>query len=173
MPEKNSTSKNIKGRPQRAEFQKMTSQTNNGNLLIICFLVFQVVYQSSDSASVMKSGKNIVMDQFMRRETDPQPPADEWLDIFRNGVLLKKVLQAGRGRYSRPHVGQIVKIHLTTRLLDGTLFNEDPELSFTVGDWKVNRGVDEAVQLMGMGEKALFKVWSAIEFEITLLMLQT
>ncbi|XP_028297100.1 peptidyl-prolyl cis-trans isomerase FKBP8-like isoform X2 [Gouania willdenowi] len=117
----------------------------------------------------MKSGNKIVMDQFMRRETDPQPPADEWLDIFRCGMLLKKVLQAGGGRDSRPQPGQIVKIHIITRLLDGTLVNEDPELLFTVGNGEVIRVVDEAVRLMGMGEKALFKVSSAIEFEITLL----
>ncbi|XP_028297577.1 peptidyl-prolyl cis-trans isomerase FKBP8-like isoform X2 [Gouania willdenowi] len=116
----------------------------------------------------MKSGIKIVMDQFMRRETDPQPPADEWLDIFRNGLLMKKVLQAGGGRYSRPQLGQIVKINLKTRLGD-MLINKGSELSFTLGDGKVFWAVDVAVQFMGMGEKALFQIMSTIGLEITLL----
>ncbi|XP_028297248.1 peptidyl-prolyl cis-trans isomerase FKBP8-like isoform X2 [Gouania willdenowi] len=128
-----------------------------------------VVYQSSDSASVMKSGNNIVVNQSMRRETDPQPPADGWLDIFGNGSLMKKVLQAGRGRYSMPQPGQIVKIHLITRLLDGTLINKVSELSLTLGDGEVIYAVDVAVQLMEMREKALFQVRSAVELKITLL----
>ncbi|XP_028298314.1 peptidyl-prolyl cis-trans isomerase FKBP8-like [Gouania willdenowi] len=109
------------------------------------------------------------MDQSMRRETDPQPPADEWLDIFRTGSLMKKVLQAGRGRYSMPQPGQIVKIHLITRLLDGTLINKGSELSFTLGDIEVIYAVDVAVQFMEMREKALFQVQSAVVLEITLL----
>uniref|UniRef100_A0A8C5DGH0 peptidylprolyl isomerase n=1 Tax=Gouania willdenowi TaxID=441366 RepID=A0A8C5DGH0_GOUWI len=117
----------------------------------------------------MKSGNKIVMDQSMRRETDPQPPADEWLDIFRNGVLLKKVLQAGGRRDSRPQPGQIVKIHLITRLLDGTLVEEDPELSFTVSKGEEIHTLDVAVRRMGMGEKALFQFLSVVEFEVTLL----
>uniref|UniRef100_A0A8C5GQI6 peptidylprolyl isomerase n=2 Tax=Gouania willdenowi TaxID=441366 RepID=A0A8C5GQI6_GOUWI len=129
----------------------------------------EVVYQSSDSASVMKSGNNIVVNQSMRRETDPQPPADGWLDIFGNGSLMKKVLQAGRGRYSMPQPGQIVKIHLITRLLDGTLINKVSELSLTLGDGEVIYAVDVAVQLMEMREKALFQVRSAVELKITLL----
>ncbi|XP_028297515.1 peptidyl-prolyl cis-trans isomerase FKBP8-like [Gouania willdenowi] len=109
------------------------------------------------------------MDQFMRIETDPQPPADGWLDIFGNGSLMKKVLQAGGGRDSWPQLGQIVKINLITRLLDGMLIKKDPELSFTLGDGEVFRPVDVAVRFMEMKEKALFQVSSKVELEITLL----
>ncbi|XP_028296538.1 peptidyl-prolyl cis-trans isomerase FKBP8-like isoform X1 [Gouania willdenowi] len=109
------------------------------------------------------------MDQFMRRETDPQPPADEWLDIFRNGEIMKKVLQPGRGRDSRPQPGQIVKIHIVSRLRDGTLVNEEPELSFTVGNGEAIQELDVAVRFMEMREKALFKVRSKVEFVVTLL----
>ncbi|XP_028296874.1 peptidyl-prolyl cis-trans isomerase FKBP8-like isoform X2 [Gouania willdenowi] len=116
----------------------------------------------------MKSGIKIVMDQFMRRETDPQPPADESLDIFRNGLLMKKVLQAGGGRDSRPQLGQIVKINLKTRLGD-MLINKGSELSFTLGDGKVFWAVNVAVRFMEMREKALFQVLSGVELEITLL----
>ncbi|XP_028297477.1 peptidyl-prolyl cis-trans isomerase FKBP8-like [Gouania willdenowi] len=103
------------------------------------------------------------MDQSMRRETHG------WLDILGNGEIMKKVLQPGRGRYSRPQPGQIVKIHIVSRLLDGTLVNEDPELSFTVGNGEVIQELDVAVRFMEMREKALFKIRSKVEFIITLL----
>uniref|UniRef100_A0A8C5GTX5 peptidylprolyl isomerase n=1 Tax=Gouania willdenowi TaxID=441366 RepID=A0A8C5GTX5_GOUWI len=111
----------------------------------------------------MKSGIKIVMDQFMRRETHV------WLDIPGNGEIMKKVLQAGRRKYSRPQPGQIVKIHLITHLRDGTLVNEEQELSFTVGNGEAIQELDVAVRLMEMREKALFKIRSKVEFEIKLL----
>uniref|UniRef100_A0A8C5DFU1 peptidylprolyl isomerase n=1 Tax=Gouania willdenowi TaxID=441366 RepID=A0A8C5DFU1_GOUWI len=112
---------------------------------------------NGDSAPVMKSGNKIDMDQSMRRETTPQPPADEWLDIMGNGLLMKKVLQPGGGRDSRPHLGQIVKSHIITRLLDGTLVEELSEFWFTLGHREVIPALDWAVRLMGMGEKAVIK----------------
>ncbi|XP_028298712.1 peptidyl-prolyl cis-trans isomerase FKBP8-like [Gouania willdenowi] len=120
-----------------------------------------VVYQSSDSAPVVKRGNKIVMGQSMRRETN------EWLDILGNGRIMKKLLEAGRGRYTRPQPGHIVKIHLIKRLLNGTLVNK--VLSFTVGNGEVNQELDVAVRFMEKREKALFKVRSKVEFEITLL----
>ncbi|XP_028310784.1 peptidyl-prolyl cis-trans isomerase FKBP8-like [Gouania willdenowi] len=113
--------------------------------------------------------ENIDMDLSKILETDPQLPDDKWFDIFGNGHLLIKVLQAGGGRDSRPHRGQIVKIHLITRLLNGMLIDDEPDYSFTVGDWKEIRALDVAVQLMGVGEKVLLQVPTAAEFEITLL----
>uniref|UniRef100_A0A8C5D8W7 peptidylprolyl isomerase n=1 Tax=Gouania willdenowi TaxID=441366 RepID=A0A8C5D8W7_GOUWI len=91
------------------------------------------------------------------KKTDLQPPADEWFDIFRDGLLKKKVLQPGGGRDSWPQVGQIVKISLKTRLLDGTLVEELPEFWFTLGNKEVIPALDVVVQLMGMGEKALIQ----------------
>uniref|UniRef100_A0A8C5DNH7 peptidylprolyl isomerase n=1 Tax=Gouania willdenowi TaxID=441366 RepID=A0A8C5DNH7_GOUWI len=121
---------------------------NNGNL---------VVYQSSDSAPVVKSGNKIVMDQSMTRETDPQPPANEWLDIMGNGLLMKKVLQPGGGRESWPRLGQTVKINLKTHLLDGTLVEELSEFWFTLGHREVIPALDAAVRVMGIGENAVIK----------------
>uniref|UniRef100_A0A8C5DHJ8 peptidylprolyl isomerase n=1 Tax=Gouania willdenowi TaxID=441366 RepID=A0A8C5DHJ8_GOUWI len=88
-------------------------------------------------------------------KTDPQPPANEWLDIMGNGLLMKKVLQPGGGRDSWPDLGQTVKINLKTRLLDGTLVEELSEFWFTLGHREVIPALDAAVQLMGMGEKAV------------------
>ncbi|XP_031174018.1 peptidyl-prolyl cis-trans isomerase FKBP8 [Sander lucioperca] len=92
-------------------------------------------------------------------DTDSDPPGqvEEWLDVLGNDQLKKKVLEAGEGQDSRPQKGQNVKIHLKTYLKDGTLVEEQPYLSFTLGDGDVIQALDLTVQLMEMGEKALIQ----------------
>uniref|UniRef100_A0A8C5H760 PPIase FKBP-type domain-containing protein n=1 Tax=Gouania willdenowi TaxID=441366 RepID=A0A8C5H760_GOUWI len=58
---------------------------------------------------------------------------------------MKKVLQPGGGRDSMPQPGQIVKINLKTRLLDGTLVEELSEFWFTLGHREVIPALDWAV----------------------------
>uniref|UniRef100_A0A3P9JQM9 FKBP prolyl isomerase 8 n=1 Tax=Oryzias latipes TaxID=8090 RepID=A0A3P9JQM9_ORYLA len=67
---------------------------------------------------------------------EPEAPAqlDEWLDVLGNGQLKKKVTAPGKGRASRPQKGQNVRIHLKASLIDGTLVEEQPNFSFTLGD---------------------------------------
>ncbi|XP_056133315.1 peptidyl-prolyl cis-trans isomerase FKBP8 isoform X2 [Lampris incognitus] len=89
-------------------------------------------------------------------DTDtPEVSMEEWLDVLGNDQLKKKVVEAGKGRDSRPQQGQNVKIHVKTSLTDGTLLEEQPELSFTLGDGDVIQALDLTVQLMEMEEKAL------------------
>ncbi|XP_061636610.1 peptidyl-prolyl cis-trans isomerase FKBP8 [Phyllopteryx taeniolatus] len=88
-------------------------------------------------------------------ETDREEESQEWLDMLGNEQLKKKVLVAGEGRDSRPKKGQNVTICLKTFLKDGTLVEEQPELTFTLGDGDVIQALDLAVLLMEMGEKAL------------------
>ncbi|XP_036410518.1 peptidyl-prolyl cis-trans isomerase FKBP8-like [Megalops cyprinoides] len=88
--------------------------------------------------------------------TDSPPmPAEEWLDVLGNGQLKKKVLEAGKGPDSRPKKGQDVKIHLKMSLADGTTVQEEPSLSFTLGDGDVIQALDLTVLLMEMEERAL------------------
>ena len=54
-----------------------------------------------------------------------------------NGMLKKKVLEAGQGRDSRPEKGQNVIISLQTSLADGSLVEEPHSVSFTLGDGDV------------------------------------
>ncbi|KAM8874991.1 peptidyl-prolyl cis-trans isomerase FKBP8 isoform 1-T2 [Spinachia spinachia] len=88
-------------------------------------------------------------------DSDSLDPMDEWMDVLGNDQLKKKVLAAGQGRDSRPQKGQNVRIHLITYLKDGTLVEEQTDLSFTLGDGDVIQALDLTVQLMEMGEKAL------------------
>ncbi|KAI7791337.1 peptidyl-prolyl cis-trans isomerase FKBP8 [Triplophysa rosa] len=83
---------------------------------------------------------------------------EEWLDVLSNGQLKKKVLEPGAGPDSRPQRGQNVTIHLKTSLTDGTVVDEQPDLSFTLGDGDVIQALDLTVQLMETNEKALVEV---------------
>uniref|UniRef100_A0A4W5QFV9 peptidylprolyl isomerase n=1 Tax=Hucho hucho TaxID=62062 RepID=A0A4W5QFV9_9TELE len=100
-------------------------------------------------------GKKTKTEPAEDQDVSPSSEVDEWMDILGNGQLRKKVLRAGNGPDSRPTKGQNVVIHLKTSLADGTLIEEQPELSFTLGDGDVIQALDLTVQLMEMGEKAL------------------
>ncbi|XP_035509669.1 peptidyl-prolyl cis-trans isomerase FKBP8 isoform X1 [Morone saxatilis] len=104
-------------------------------------------------------GKGKNTDESEKKNTDPDPlgPVEEWLDVLGNDQLKKKVLEAGEGRDSRPQKGQNVKINLKTYLKDGTLVEEQTDLSFTLGDGDVIQALDLTVQLMEMREKALIQ----------------
>ncbi|NXH40823.1 FKBP8 isomerase, partial [Dicaeum eximium] len=92
---------------------------------------------------------------------DAQPPEQgagepqEWLDVLGNGLLKKKTLVPGRGVDSRPQKGQDVTIRLKAMLEDGTVVEEEPALTFTLGDCDVLQALDLCVQLLEMGETAL------------------
>ncbi|XP_015266773.1 PREDICTED: peptidyl-prolyl cis-trans isomerase FKBP8 [Gekko japonicus] len=82
---------------------------------------------------------------------------EEWMDVLGSGLLKKKVLVAGQGRETRPVKNQDVTIRLKTTLEDGTVVEENPSLTFTLGDCDVIQALDLCVQLMEMGETALIQ----------------
>ncbi|XP_066503326.1 peptidyl-prolyl cis-trans isomerase FKBP8 [Hoplias malabaricus] len=84
----------------------------------------------------------------------PSTTQEEWLDVLGNGQLRKKVLEAGSGPDSRPQRGETVTINLKSTLTDGTIIEEESDISFTLGDGDVIQALDLTVQLMEMGEKA-------------------
>uniref|UniRef100_A0A672UZ16 peptidylprolyl isomerase n=2 Tax=Strigops habroptila TaxID=2489341 RepID=A0A672UZ16_STRHB len=82
---------------------------------------------------------------------DPQ----EWLDVLGSGLLKKKTLVPGRGTDTRPRKGQDVTVRLKAALEDGSVVEENPALTFTLGDCDVVQALDLCVQLLEMGETAL------------------
>ncbi|XP_026538959.1 peptidyl-prolyl cis-trans isomerase FKBP8 [Notechis scutatus] len=81
--------------------------------------------------------------------------SQEWLDVLGNGLLKKKVILPGQGQESRPVKGQDVTIRFKATLEDGTVVEDDPRLTFTLGDCDGIQALDLCVQLMDMGETAL------------------
>ncbi|XP_029356132.1 peptidyl-prolyl cis-trans isomerase FKBP8 [Echeneis naucrates] len=104
-------------------------------------------------------GKNTDESDKTNADSDPDTSGavDEWLDVLGNDQLKKKVLETGEGRDSRPQKGQNVKINLKTYLRDGSLVEEQPGLTFTLGDGDVIHALDLTVQLMEMRERALIQ----------------
>ena len=70
------------------------------------------------------------------------------------------VTQEGNGE--KPAAGQMVKMHYTGRLLDGTVFDSSVErgepFGFPLGVGRVIPGWDEGVQLMSKGEKGVLYI---------------
>ncbi|XP_074834291.1 peptidyl-prolyl cis-trans isomerase FKBP8 [Carettochelys insculpta] len=83
------------------------------------------------------------------------PAAEEWLDVLGSGLLRKKTLVPGQGVESRPCKSQDVTVRLKAMLEDGSVVEDNPSLSFTLGDGDVMQALDLCVQLMEMGETAL------------------
>ena len=63
-------------------------------------------------------------------------PINEWMDILGNGQLRKKVLKAGKEN-SRPNRSDICIIKFIGKLEDGTVIDEEENLSIQLGDMEV------------------------------------
>lgn len=70
------------------------------------------------------------------------------------------VIQEGNGE--KPQIGNMVTMHYTGKLLDGTVFDSsverDQPFSFPLGVGRVIPGWDEGVQLMSKGEKGVLYI---------------
>ena len=68
--------------------------------------------------------------------------------------------QEGNGE--KPEAGQIVKVHYTGKLLDGTVFDSSVErgepISIPIGVGQVIPGWDEGIQMMSKGEKGMLYI---------------
>ena len=66
------------------------------------------------------------------------------------------------GNGEKPQVGQMVKVHYTGKLLDGTVFDSSVErgqpFQFPLGVGQVIPGWDEGIQLMSKGEKVVLYI---------------
>lgn len=77
----------------------------------------------------------------------------DFLDILGNGQLTKKILIKGTSG-SRPEREDICKINLVGRLDDGTVVEQLNDENVQVGNYEVVQGLDMAIPLMDVGEKA-------------------
>ncbi|XP_027081237.1 70 kDa peptidyl-prolyl isomerase isoform X1 [Coffea arabica] len=79
-------------------------------------------------------------------------------DVTNDKKVLKKILEEGEG-YERPNDGTVVKVKLTGKLQDGTVFvkkgHDGEEFEFKVDEEQVIEGLDRAVKTMKKGEMAL------------------
>lgn len=77
----------------------------------------------------------------------------DFLDILGNGQLTKKILVKGTSGV-RPEREDICKINLVGRLENGTVVEQLENESVQVGNYEVVQGLDMALPLMDVGEKA-------------------
>lgn len=77
----------------------------------------------------------------------------DFLDILGNGQLTKKILVKGTAG-SRPEREDICTINLCGRLENGTVVEELENETVQVGNYEVVQGLDMALPLMDVGEKA-------------------
>lgn len=78
----------------------------------------------------------------------------DFLDILGSGQLTKKILVKGTAAGVRPEREDICKINLIGRLEDGTVVEELVNETVQVGNYEVVQGLDMALPLMDVGEKA-------------------
>ncbi|KMQ91381.1 peptidyl-prolyl cis-trans isomerase fkbp8-like protein [Lasius niger] len=80
-------------------------------------------------------------------------PVDEWIDIFGNGQLKKRVIRKGENG-TRPNRGDICTLNITGKLEDSKVVEEYENLVIQLGDMEVIQGLDLAIALMDVGEVA-------------------
>ena len=81
------------------------------------------------------------------------------VEPLESGLCYVKTVE---GNGEKPNVGNMVQMHYTGRLLDGTVFDSSVErgqpFSFPLGVGRVIPGWDEGVQLMSKGEKGVLYI---------------
>jgi FK506-binding protein 4/5 len=82
-------------------------------------------------------------------------------EIGEEKKILKKVLKEGEG-YERPNEGAVVKVKITGKLQDGTVFSkkgrDEEPFEFKIDEEEVIDGLDRAVLNMKKGEVALVTI---------------
>ncbi|KAA3676036.1 FK506-binding protein 8 [Paragonimus westermani] len=79
--------------------------------------------------------------------------SDDTVDILGNGLLLKKVIDKGLGRETRPCHGDFVEVSLKGFLEDGTVVDDFSSLTLTLGDGDVIQALDLALPLAELKER--------------------
>ena len=95
--------------------------------------------------------------------------AQELADYFAKNSITAEPTESGlsyvmtsEGNGEKPEVGQMVKVHYTGKLLDGTVFDSSVErgepINIPIGVGQVIPGWDEGIQMMSKGEKGVLYI---------------
>ncbi|XP_011494478.1 PREDICTED: peptidyl-prolyl cis-trans isomerase FKBP8 [Ceratosolen solmsi marchali] len=84
-------------------------------------------------------------------------PVNEWMDIVGNGQLKKKVLKAGK-QNSRPNRSDLCSVKFIGKLEDGTIIENEEEITIQLGDMEVIQGLDLGITLMDLEEEAELEI---------------
>lgn len=82
------------------------------------------------------------------------PGENEWLDILGSGDFKKKIIKCGSGSDSRPDQWNWVTANITCYDNSGDLIENHENFKFRLGDLDVIQGLEMAVPLMELGERA-------------------
>ncbi|KAG5333617.1 FKBP8 isomerase, partial [Acromyrmex heyeri] len=105
-------------------------------------------------------------DQSKDQPKDDQPkedqlkedePKEEWLDIIGNGQLMKKLIKKGT-KDVKPIQKDICTLKFTGVLDDGTVVEDQDNISIQLGDFEIVQGLDLTIVLMELGEIAEIKI---------------
>jgi FK506-binding protein 4/5 len=75
----------------------------------------------------------------------------------KDGGIMKKTIKEGEG-WETPKEESRVTVRLVGKLLDGTVFEPEKEVEFTIGEEQVIEGLEVAAESMKKGEKALVTI---------------
>jgi len=84
----------------------------------------------------------------------------EEIKITEDGKLTKKIVKPGTG--DQPKTGQVIEVHYTGTLTDGSKFDSSVDrnttFTFTLGTGEVIKGWDIGMATMKLGEKSIFTI---------------
>ena len=95
--------------------------------------------------------------------------AQELSEYLNNNKIKAQPTESGlyyvmtkKGNGKKPEVGQMVKVHYTGKLLDGTVFDSSIDrgepIDIPIGIGKVIPGWDEGIMMMSKGEKGVLYI---------------
>ncbi|XP_060068867.1 peptidyl-prolyl cis-trans isomerase FKBP8-like [Ylistrum balloti] len=110
--------------------------------------------QSSEEASASRSNK--AEEQNDAASVRAELEKEKEIDIFGNGLLVKKVIRKGSSD-ERPNDGDTCTINIEVKLADGTLVDQMEKFSFFLGEHEVMLALDVGIKFMYIGEISVFR----------------
>ena len=107
--------------------------------------------KEEEAAAIQQASKEAFAAYLAENHVDAQP--------MESGLIY---VCTKKGKGPKPSANQMVKVHYTGRLLDGTVFDSsverDEPIEFALGTHQVIPGWDEGIALMSKGEKGILYI---------------